>query len=194
MKAFYTFLILLMLGSGLLELQSCRRRIAPMRSLADTGSALPFHSQAYQSDRDHFRTRGNGNSTEFQTARKVAQLNTRDELALIIQSCVSKAIDQLGTQREAGLSPGFIATFEEIARQVAKKEYADLKTLGERIFRESNRTYTYWMALELPKQSVMSAIDQSMAAHKELEKEFDRKNFEVLLSNEMEKAGRERTY
>ena len=42
---------------------------------------------------------------------------------------------------------------EELAREVTNQELVDVKVLGEKLFREPNGSYTYWVAIEANKQT-----------------------------------------
>jgi hypothetical protein len=70
----------------------------------------------------------------------------------------------------------------------------DIKMLGEKLFKETNNTYTYWIAIEANKQAVLNGIDKGIAANKKIEQDYDKKKFEEIFNAEMEKLAKERGY
>jgi hypothetical protein len=82
--------------------------------------------------------------------------------------------------------------FEEIAREVTNQELVDVRVLGEKILKETNNSFTYWVAIEANKQSILNGIDKGIGANQKLQQDYDKKKFEEIFNSEMEKLAKER--
>jgi hypothetical protein len=68
----------------------------------------------------------------------------------------------------------------------------DVKTIGEKLFKEVNGTYTYWIAIEASKQDILNGIQNNISNQKKLEQDYDKKKFEEIFNSEMDKLQKER--
>jgi hypothetical protein len=155
---------------------------------------VPFSSKEYQSDKDFFRAKASGNSIDMMTAKKIAMQNAKAEMAGLIQSTVKRVTEQYTNQRQIGNTQEFSNKFEEIAREVTNQELVDVKVLGEKILKETNNSFTYWVAIEANKQTILNGIDKSIGANQKLQQDYDKKKFEEIFNSEMEKLAKERGY
>ncbi len=156
--------------------------------------SVPFSSKEYYSDKENFRAKSSGNSPDLQTAKKIALQNAKSEMAGLIQTTIKKVTEQYTQQRTVGSTQEFNNKFEELAREVTNQQLVDVKMLGEKLFKETNNTYTYWVAIEANKQDILNGIDKGIAANKKIEQDYDKKKFEEIFNSEMEKLAKERGY
>jgi hypothetical protein len=180
-----------------LALGSCKSKKNATPIEKSTGAkeiSLPFSTKEFYSDKDNFRAKSSGNSPDLQTAKKIALQNAKSEMAGMIQTTIKKVTDQYTQQRTVGNQQDFTNKFEEIAREVTNQELVDIKMLGEKLFKETNNTYTYWIAIEANKQAVLNGIDKGISANKKIEQDYDKKKFEEIFNAEMEKLAKERGY
>jgi hypothetical protein len=180
-----------------LALGSCKskKNATPIeQSTSAKEISVPFSTKEFYSDKDNFRAKSSGNSPDLQTAKKIALQNAKSEMAGMIQTTIKKVTDQYTQQRTVGNQQDFSNKFEEIAREVTNQELVDIKMLGEKLFKETNNTYTYWIAIEANKQAVLNGIDKGIAANKKIEQDYDKKKFEEIFNAEMEKLAKERGY
>jgi hypothetical protein len=153
---------------------------------------MPFSTKDYYSDKDNFRAKSSGSSPDLQTAKKIALQNAKSEMAGLIQTTIKKVTDQYTQQRTVGNQTDFNNKFEELAREVTNQELVDVKMLGEKLFKEPNGSYTYWVAIEANKQAVLNGIDKGIANNKKIEQDYDKKKFEEIFNAEMDKLAKER--
>ena len=180
-----------------LALGSCKSKKNATPIEQSTGAkeiSVPFSTKEFCSDKDNFRAKSSGNSPDLQTAKKIALQNAKSEMAGMIQTTIKKVTDQYTQQRTVGNQQDFSNKFEEIAREVTNQELVDIKMLGEKLFKETNNTYTYWIAIEANKQAVLNGIDKGISANKKIEQDYDKKKFEEIFNAEMEKLAKERGY
>lgn len=153
---------------------------------------VPFSTKEYFSDAENFRAKSSGNSPDLQTAKKIAMQNAKSEMAGLIQTTVKKVTDQYTQQRTVGNATEFNNKFEELAREVTNQELVDVKVIGEKLFKEPNNSYTYWVAIEANKQTVMNGIQKGIANNQKLAQDYDKKKFEEIFNAEMEKLAKEK--
>jgi hypothetical protein len=184
------------LGSFIIAFAACKsKKNATTPIEKSTGAveiSVPFSSKEYYSDKENFRSKSSGNSPDLQTAKKIAMQNAKSEMAGLIQTTVKKVTDQYTQQRTVGNQIDFNNKFEELAREVTNQELIDVKVLGEKLFKEPNNTYTYWVAIEANKQAVLNGIDKGIANNQKIAQDYDKKKFEEIFNAEMEKLAKER--
>jgi hypothetical protein len=156
--------------------------------------AVPFSTSAYQSDKENFRAKASGNSMDLTTSKKIALQNAKSEMAGLIQTTIKKVTEQYTNQRQVSSTQEFSNKFEEMAREVTNQQLTDVRIIGEKIFQEPNKTYTYWVAIEANKQTVLGGIDKGISKNAKLQQDYDKKKFEEIFNQEMEKLSQERGY
>lgn len=154
--------------------------------------AVPFSTTAYQSDKENFRAKSSGNSMDLTTSKKIALQNAKSEMAGLIQTTIKKVTEQYTNQRQVSSTQEFSNKFEEMAREVTNQDLTDVRVIGEKIFQEPNKNYTYWVAIEANKQSILAGIDKGISKNAKLQQDYDKKKFEEIFNQEMEKLARER--
>lgn len=156
--------------------------------------SVPFSSKDYQSDKENFRAKASGNSMDMTTSKKIALQNAKSEMAGLIQTTIKKVTEQYTNQRQVSNTQEFANKFEELSREVTNQQLVDVRIIGEKILKETNNTYTYWVAIEADKQAVMNGIDKGISSNKKLEQDYDKKKFEEIFNQEMQKLAEERGY
>src|SRR5205823_2291361 len=136
----------------------------------------------YSTDKENFRAKGSGNSPDLATSKAIALQNAKSEMAGLIQTTIKKVTDQYSNQRTIGNAQEFSNKFEQLAREVTNQQLTDVKILNEKIFKESNSTFTYWVAIEANKQGVWDGINKSVSSNKKIEQDYDKKKFEDIFN------------
>jgi hypothetical protein len=155
--------------------------------------SVPFSSKEYYSDKENFRAKSSGSSPDLQTAKKIALQNAKSEMAGLIQTTVKKVTDQYTQQRTIDNKTEFNNKFEELAREVTNQELVDVRVMGEKLFKEPNNSFTYWVAIEANKQAVLNGINKAMSNNQKLSQDYDKKKFEEVFNAEMDKLAKERS-
>ncbi len=157
-----------------------------------TEISVPFSGKEYQTDKETFRARSSGNSPDMITAKKIALQNAKSEMAGMIQTTMKKVTEQYTNQRQIGTTQEFSNKFEELAREVTNQTLVDVAVIGEKIFKETNNTYTYWVAIAANKQTILNGMEKAIGANQKLAQDYDKKKFEEIFNSEMEKLAKER--
>ena len=114
--------------------------------------------------------------------------NAKSEMASNIQSMIKKVTDQYTNQRTAGKDQEYENKFEELGREVTNQSLANVVVKDEKVFQESNGSYTYWVALEADKKEVFKQLDTQISADKKLQVDYDKQKFQNIFDAEMKKA------
>ena len=152
---------------------------------------VPFSSKEYRSDADFFRAKQSGKSTNDATAKKIAFQNARGEMAGNINATVKRVTDQYTNQRTVGNALEFENKFEELSREVVNLELANVKEIGEKLFKEPDGSYTYWIAIEASKKDVFDKIDARISNDAKLKVDYDKQKFQQIFDAEMKKLAEE---
>lgn len=185
--------LLLIPAIAVLTMTACKsKKTTPVQK--ETGAveiSVPFSSKEYRSDGDVFRAKQVGKSPDIATAKKIAFQNARAEMAGNINSLVKRVTDQYTNQRTVGNTQEFENKFEEQAREVVSQQMANVKEIGEKIFKEPDGSYSYWIAIEANKKEVFDKIDSKISNDDKLKLDYDKQKFQAIFDAEMKKLADE---
>ncbi len=154
--------------------------------------SVPFSGKEYRSDEDAFRSKQSGRSPDQATSKKIAYQNARAEMAANINAIVKRVTDQYTNQRTVGNKQEFENKFEELSREVVNLQMSNVKEIGEKIFQDpSDKSYTYWIALEANKKEVFDKIDAKISSDAKLKLDYDKQKFQSIFDAEMKKLAEE---
>lgn len=171
---------------------SCKPKKSIQKSTGATEITVPFSDKEYATDKEHFRAKSSGSSPDLTAAKKIALQNAKSEMAGLIQTTIKRVTDQYTNQRTVGSTQEFTNKFEELAREVTNQQLTDVRIIGEKIFQETSGSYTYWVAIEANKEAVWDGINKSVSQNKKIEQDYDKKKFEEIFNQEMDKIAKER--
>lgn len=172
---------------------ACKSKKTPIqKQTGATEISVPFTGKDYETNKEIFRARSSGNSIDMVTAKKIALQNAKSEMAGMIQTTMKKVTEQYTNQRQIGTNQEFSNKFEELAREVTNQSLTDVAVIGEKIFKETNNTYTYWVAIEANKKTVLEGMDKAIGQNQKIAQDYDKKKFEEIFNSEMEKLAKER--
>lgn len=185
--------LLLIPAIAVLTLAGCKsKKATPIQK--ETGAveiSVPFSSKEYRSDENFFRAKQSGNSPSDAAAKKIAFQNARAEMAGNINATVKRVTDQYTNQRTVGNTQEFENKFEELSREVVNLEMSNVKEIGEKLFKEPNGSYTYWIAIEANKKEVFEKIDARISGDAKLKLDYDKQKFQQIFDAEMKKLAEE---
>lgn len=163
---------------------------APKKVSANKGDVeliVPFSSAADRSDKDTFRATGIGKSPDMATAKKVAGLNARTEIASSVSVTLKAVTEQYINQVSIGDRQEYASKFEENARAVVNQQLVNSVVRGEKVFKSEEGVFTYYINIEMTKASIETAIEESITKDEKLQVAFDKYLFEKTFDAEMEK-------
>jgi len=148
---------------------------------------VPFTGREYRSNTDFFRASQSGRSPDLSTARRIALLNARTQLGTLIESTMKVVSENYTNQADVGDRQDFMNKFEEQARSVVNQTLSDVAIIGERNFRESNGSYTCYIAIEMSKDVLLQGLNNSISRDERLQLEFNQHRFRQIFDEEMKK-------
>ncbi|MCE2847378.1 MAG: hypothetical protein LW707_10195, partial [Sphingobacteriales bacterium] len=151
-------LFIQMLAAGFLFLAgSCSSSKKLNKATGAREIILPLNGKEYQSDRSHFRAKQSGKSPDLALAKKIALQNANAELAGIVSKTVKRVMDQYTNQRSVGTVQEYENKVEELAREVVNQNMQGVRMIGEKVYQEEDKSYTYWVAVELSMKDIEDA-------------------------------------
>lgn len=185
--------LLLIPALAVLTLAGCKsKKGTPVQK--ETGAVeitVPFSSKEYRSDENYFRAKQVGKSPDLATAKKIAFQNARAEMAANIQATVKRVTDQYTNQRSVGNTQEYENKFEELTREVVNMQMSNVKEIGEKIFKEPDNSYSYWIAIEAGKKEVFEKLDAKISNDAKLKLDYDKQKFQQIFDAEMKKMAEE---
>jgi len=185
--------LLLIPALAVLTLAGCKsKKGTPVQK--ETGAVeitVPFSSKEYRSDENYFRAKQVGKSPDLATAKKIAFQNARAEMAANIQATVKRVTDQYTNQRSVGNTQEYENKFEELTREVVNMQMSNVKEIGEKIFKEPDNSYSYWIAIEAGKKEVFEKMDAKISNDAKLKLDYDKQKFQQIFDAEMKKLAEE---
>ena len=184
--------LLLIPAIAVITLAGCKSKKTPVQK--ETGAveiSVPFSSKEYRSDENFFRAKQVGKSPDLATAKKIAFQNARAEMAGNIQATIKRVTDQYTNQRSVGNTQEYENKFEELAREVVNMQLSNVKEIGEKIFKETDGSYSYWIAIEAGKKEVFEKMDAKISNDAKLKLDYDKQKFQQIFDAEMKKLAEE---
>jgi hypothetical protein len=156
-----------------------------------TEVSVPLSGKEFRTDKDFFRASQSGKSPDLATAKKIALQNAKTELAGNIQSLMKAVTENYTNQRTVADKQEFENKFEENARAVVNQTLNDVKIIGEKVFREKDGKYTYYVAIEMSKEPVVNNVADRISKDAKLQLDFDKHQFQKVFDEEMGKFEQE---
>jgi hypothetical protein len=146
---------------------------------------LPFSTPEYKSDADFFRSVALGKSPDQATAKKIAMMNARAEIAAAISTKVKSVSDQYVKQVSIGEKQDYVSKFEELTRTVVNQELSDVAIKNEKLYKDKNGTFTYYVAVEMGKAVLKEALVSEIEKDAKTKLDFDKFTFEKIFDSAM---------
>ena len=153
---------------------------------------VPFSSREYRTNANYFRATDNGRSPDLSTAKRIALLNAKAELASAIESTIKSVSEIYTNQRTIDDKQEFANKFETMTREVVKQTLNDVTIMDEKVFRGSNGGYTYYIVIEMGKNIILNSLDERISKDERLRQDFDQRQFRRIFEEEINKLEKNR--
>jgi hypothetical protein len=153
---------------------------------------LPFSSPEYQSNGTFFRARASSKSKyDLESAMAEADLLAKGKLASDLEVLVKRVAKSYTAKLQINDKEEFSRNTEDRLVSVTKKNLTNVKTIGEKSFKEKNGTITYWIVKEINltpiiNESALSISNDERIKQKYNESEFKKTYYEEILKYENE--------
>ncbi|MFM8431261.1 MAG: hypothetical protein ACKOA1_00535 [Bacteroidota bacterium] len=156
--------------------------------------SLPLSGKEYQTNDEFFRARQSGKSPDLAFAKKIALQNANAEMASMVKKTVQKVMDQYSNQRTVGTSQEFENKTEELAREVVNQSLSGTRIIGEKVFQEQDKAYTYWVVVEMPAKNIEEAASNKISNEAKLKLDYDEKLFREQFQKALKDLQKEQGY
>ena len=146
---------------------------------------VPLSGPQYRADAENYRAVQNGVSKERSMAQKIAMQNCRQELASFIQADVQLVIESYAKNQDTGMSSEHKSQYQELAYAVINQRLSNVHVVDEKIYREASGEYRYYVCLQIAKESIAKAVEETIANDAKLNLEFDREQFKKIFQEHM---------
>jgi len=144
--------------------------------------SIPFSSSKYKTDHFFFRAVQSGTNEKIDIAKSIALQNVKVLLASNIQSTILSVSESYSKEYNKGNKQMFESKFEEISVQITRQVISNIEVIGEKVIRENNKLYLYWVAIEMEKKYVLKGLEELMADDDEIDINYTQ--FEEIFNNE----------
>ena len=152
-----------------------------------TEISIPFSGKQYENNKDYFRAKQVGESTDLATAKKIAEQNAKAELAGNIEAVIKRVTEQYTNQRSVETKKNFENKFEELSREIVRQDVKDVRVIGEKLYKQKDGIYSYWIAIESSKDNTLAEVMDQIDRDAQLKLDFDKFQFEKIFNEEMRK-------
>ena len=118
-------------------------------------------------------------------------MNAKAELSGLVNSTIKSVTDQYTNQRTVGSKLELEIKFEELGREVVNESLVDVNIMDEKVFKETDNNFTYWVAIEMSKDAVLENLANKISNDEKLQLDYDKMKFEQIFNSEMEKLKNE---
>lgn len=152
--------------------------------------SLPFSESKYKTDKENFRSRQSGTSPDLATSKKIALQNAKAELASNIKQVFKIATSQYTNQRSVANAQEYENKFEEQIISSLNETLTQVVIVEEKVFKEKDGSYTSWVVVEKAKSTILEGANKRISSESKLQLDYDKKKFEEIFNNEMEKLAK----
>ena len=84
-----------------------------------------------------------------------------------------------------GVSAEHKSQYQELAYTAVGQQLRDVQVVEEKMFRQDNGSFRYYVCMQLPKAALEAAIEDAIAKDAKLNLEFDRAQFKKIFEEQM---------
>ncbi len=159
----------------------------PTKATEEVEVQIPLSENEYHSDNNFFRTVQSGTSPVLATAKKIALINAKAELAGNIQTLVKTVTINYTNEKNVTNRQEFEDRFEEYSTQVTIQMLTNLATIGEKTLVNNDGKFTCWVAIEMSKDEVLKNLNSQVSKDNQLLIDYDKHQYENVFNQEMNK-------
>ncbi len=192
LKVLLSAAIVLSLAFGLNSCKS-KEKISSKGEVGKILEELPCEDSG-KSDKNFFRASAMATSSDLSLAKEKSLLLAKQRLVTLINSNTKSVTDRYVNEREFGDAAEFEQKFENITREVADQTISNVVVICEKASVLDNGKYRGFIAVEVNRDDVLNKIANKVSNDKKLQIDYDKKKFEEIFDQEMEKMAAEQGY
>ena len=153
-----------------------------------------------KSDKNYFRAYSMSESSNLQLSKEKALTAAKQRLVTLINSNTKSVTDRYVNEREVGNASEFEQKFENLTREVADETISNIVVICEKTSvlenkkNKQSKQYRTFVSIQVAKEDVLSGMNNKISRDAKLQLDYDKKKFEEIFDQEMEKMAAERGY
>ncbi|WP_075590515.1 hypothetical protein [Labilibacter marinus] len=147
-----------------------------------------------KSDKKFFRAFSMATSSDLSLSKEKALLLAKQRLVTLIQSNTKSVTDRYVNEREVGSASEFEQKFENLTREVADQTISNIVVACEKSSVLADKKYRSFVAIEVEKEELLNAMNNKISRDAKLQVDYDKKKYEEIFNQEMEKMAEEQGY
>ncbi len=185
MKKYLMGAAALLLVAGASSCSSSKKAAGAQAPSGMVEETVPLSGPQYRSDAEYYRAVQNGVSSDRSTAQKIAMQNCRQELAANVQADLQLVVENYVREQNTGVAAENKSQYQEMAYTAVQQQLRDVQIVDEKIFRQENGSYRFYVCLQMAKATVEKAVEEAIANDAKLNLEFDREQFKKIFEERM---------
>ena len=120
----------------------------------------------FTSDKTYFRSIAQGTSPDMSFAKELAFKNGVSEIAKLLNVKVKSFIEDYAKQDNIDGNIDFKSEVERMQNNSTEQSISNIVIAQEKVFQNPDKTYTYWLGLQLSKEDISNAINKQISNSK----------------------------
>lgn len=181
--------IALVVSFGVYSCKS-KEKVATNSEVGQVLEDLPCEKDG-RSDKNTFRSFSMATSSDLTLSKEKALLLAKQRLVTLIQSNTKSVTDRYVNEREMGSASEFEQKFENLTREVADETISNIVVACEKSSVLPDGKYRSFVAIEVDKEDLMNSMNNKISNDAKLQVDYDKKKFEEIYNQEMNKMAEE---
>jgi hypothetical protein len=185
---------LALIAVSVLTFNSCKaKKVAAKPVFTDMKEVItPCSDTEFKSDSKFFRATGTASSQDESTSKRKALLDANTNLAASVNRTIKSVTDRYTNERRIATASEFEEKFDQLVRDVVNQQLSNVTTACSKLFTKTDGLYYSYIAVEVPKDELLSNINNSVSKNQKLQVDYDKMKFEKIFNEEMEKLANEK--
>ncbi len=134
-----------------------------------------------------FRATQSQKSSDLSLSREKALVVAKQRLAGLIETKIKSVTDRYVDEYQTNAGLEMKGKFNNLTREIINQQLNDVKILCEKTAREKDGTYTSYVAIEMSKDALKTAMENKLSDKAKLAVDYDKMKFEQIYNEEMKK-------
>ncbi len=150
-----------------------------------TEEVIPLSGPQYRSDAEYYRAVQNGVSPERSMAQKIAMQNARQELAAAVKADLAQVTENYARSQQMEANKSYQSQMTEMAYTVVDQQLANVGVVAEKLYRESDGSFRYYVCLEMSKAALAEQLTGALSNMQSADLEFDKEQFGKIFKEQL---------
>jgi hypothetical protein len=188
MKKFMNLIAALLIISAIFCFQSCKtaKTTTTVSGSSETELILPFSTPEYRSDGNFFRARASSKSKyDLEAAVTEADLLAKGKIASDLEVLVKRVSKTYLNKLQINDKEETSRSTEDMLINVTKKNLTNVKTIGEKAFKDNTGATTYWIVKEINLTPIINEAANSISKDEKIKQKYNEAEFKKTFNEEI---------